>query len=489
MKRVFLAIIDPPWLFLILGWPVFVIMAMIYAWPSSMDEFVDTAPTPQRKLAILREIKGAELRVVLEFAGGVLKKLARVVPDEDERAELDRAQEKLRERIEKGVVPPSAVDKDDNDDKAAASGDKSGDKPGDKSGDRSADKSADPPKTDADAAAPSAKPSDSKAARKAEKLAEKRARDRERKRDLPGIGIEVNDKGDLHVDLGFVDHSLAAKLESTYGKGPLPVVEPEFKQRIYEGVQRRVHQFVFGVLTVVMLILSFPLFVASKIVMSIVRAFSNRAAQSEKVAQQNSLARQLTEARLAAMQAQIEPHFLFNTMASVQQLIETDPPAAAKMQADLIKYLRGAVPQMRESTSTLAREIELSTAYLDILKIRMEHRLTYSIDVPPELMGAGFPPMMLPTLVENAIKHGLEPLTSGGEIRIAAAAVNGKLRVSVADTGMGFAHQPGKGVGLSNVRERLAAMYGRNAQLIVEPNQPRGAKLTIEIPLPRSQTP
>jgi LytS/YehU family sensor histidine kinase len=189
------------------------------------------------------------------------------------------------------------------------------------------------------------------------------------------------------------------------------------------------------------------------------------------------------------MQAQIEPHFLFNTMASVQQLIETDPPAAAKMQADLIKYLRGAVPQMRGSGSTLGREVELSTAYLDILKIRMEDRLTYVIDVPAELNGAAFPPMMLPTLVENAIKHGLEPMTAGGEIRITAAEAGGKLRVTVADTGMGFAHEPGKGVGLANVRERLAAMYGKNAQLIVEPNLPRGAKLTMEVPLPRPKKP
>jgi LytS/YehU family sensor histidine kinase len=243
-----------------------------------------------------------------------------------------------------------------------------------------------------------------------------------------------------------------------------------------------------GILAVVLLVLAFPLFLLSKIVASIIRAFSSRAEVSEKAAEQSDLARQLTEAKLAALQAQIEPHFLFNTLASVRQLILTDPEAAAKMQADLIKYLRAAIPQMRESTTTLAREAELSRAYLDILKVRMENRLSWTIDIPPALGAAGFPPMMLPTLVENAIKHGLEPLTQGGEIRISATAAGGKLRVSVADTGVGFADEPGGGVGLANVRERLASLYGKQAQLIVEPNWPRGAKMTIEIPYAGSAT-
>jgi LytS/YehU family sensor histidine kinase len=206
-------------------------------------------------------------------------------------------------------------------------------------------------------------------------------------------------------------------------------------------------------------------------------------------AEKNLLERQVLEARLQLMQAQIEPHFLFNTLASVRQLILTDPEAAAKMQGDLIKYLRAAIPQMRESTTTLAREAELSRAYLDILKVRMENRLGWTIDIPPALGAAGFPPMMLPTLVENAIKHGLEPLTQGGEIRISATAAGGKLRVSVADTGAGFADEPGGGVGLTNVRERLASLYGKQAQLIVEPNRPRGAIMTIEIPYAGGEIP
>jgi hypothetical protein len=461
MKRLLLLIFDPPWLLLIFGWPVFIIIAFIYAWPANMEEFVDTAPTPEMKLAVLREIRAAEQRVVLEFASGVLKRVLLLAPDAEGREGIARAQEKIRERIAQAAQPAGPIENDDAADQAS---------------EKDKAPSADKPSADSSPASPSAKPHD--------KTAGKRSKSR-RNRNHPGFGIEVNDKGDLHVDLGFVDHSLAMSLEAKYGKGPLPAVDAAEKQGIYDGVKQRIRHFVQGVVTIVLLVLAFPMFVLSKILVSILRAFSSRAARSEKVAQENSLARQLTEARLAAMQAQIEPHFLFNTMASVQQLIETDPAAAARMQTNLIKYLRGAVPQMRESTSTLAREVELSTAYLDILKIRMEHRLSYAIDVPPELMSAAFPPMMLPTLVENAIKHGLEPLTEGGEVRVTAVSTGGKLRVTVADTGMGFSDQPGKGVGLANVRERLAAMFGKNAQLIVEPNQPRGARFTIEIPLPR----
>jgi uncharacterized alkaline shock family protein YloU len=530
MKRVLLAVFDPPWLLLLLGWPVLIFAAMVYAWPSNMDEYIDEAPTPEMRLAVLREIRAAERRVVLEFAGGFLRRVAHMVPDAESQAGIARAQERIRERIEETNQPPKATD-DNITDQTDKSTDKSAEKSVEKSTTTSKPAGADagkssktqddkrvgkrtgnrtpgvavdvndkgvhvdvnvdnPTVSPVERAAATEKPVDADAGKTPGTRVDKRSEKRKRSRNMdPGFGVDVNDKGELHVDLGFVDRGLATSLESKYGKGDLPVLDAAKKQEIYEAIQSRVRHFVRGGIIIILLLLAFPALVVSKIVVSVVRAFSSRAEQSEKVAQQSSLARQLTEARLAAMQAQIEPHFLFNTMASVQQLIETDPAAAAKMQTNLIKYLRGAVPQMRENTSTLAREVELSTAYLDILKIRMEDRLTYAIDVPANLLGTPFPPMMLPTLVENSIKHGLEPLTAGGEIRITAAQAGAKLRVCVADTGMGFAHQPGKGVGLGNVRERLTAMYGRNAQLIVEPNSPRGAKLTIEIPYPPAKTP
>src|SRR6185369_10042910 len=130
-----------------------------------------------------------------------------------------------------------------------------------------------------------------------------------------------------------------------------------------------------------------------------------------------------------------------------------------EMTGHLIQYLRNALPKMRESVSTIGQEIELARAYLNILQMRMGRRLAFEIAVPPELMEAPFPPLMLPSLVENAIKHGLEPQREGGTVRITAETVDDRLRMVVADTGRGFSEAPGAGVGLANIRERLAALY------------------------------
>ncbi len=184
------------------------------------------------------------------------------------------------------------------------------------------------------------------------------------------------------------------------------------------------------------------------------------------------------------MQAQVEPHFLFNTLASVDYLIETDPARASRMQKNLIQYLRAALPQMREGSTTLGKEIALCRAYLEILKVRMEDRLQFAIAVPQGLASAQFPPMMLQSLVENAIKHGLEPKAEGGSLTISADVADGNLRVTVADSGLGFAAaaRPGTGVGLANVRERLAALYGGRARLSIEANTPSGTIATVEVP-------
>ena len=462
MKRILQTIFDPPWWFVLLGWPVMFVALIFYAWPSSMDGYVDNAATPQMKLALVREIRGSEQRVVLEFASQMLQRISRFALDESSMDSIDKALEEIQARIDRGYVPPKpkAAEKKpetaENKPEARAKTAEAEDK----------DSGADAP-TSADKKRPLSR-------------AERRALEKLKRSNR--FGIEIRDKDDIHINLGLLSDYQARSLESKYGAEVLPHVDQLVKDEIYSGVKRRGRNFLAGTVSILMLILLFPLVILSKIVAAIIRMFSSKAETSLKVAEENALARQLTEARLAAMQAQIEPHFLFNTMASVQQLIVTDPPAAAKMQADLIKYLRAAIPQMREAKSTLSREAELSRAYLDILKIRMEDRLAYVIDISDALGAESFPPMMLPTLVENAIKHGLEPRTEGGEIRISASAGGGKLRVSVTDTGMGFSEQAGQGVGLANVRERLTAMYGRQAQLIVEPNLPRGAIVTIEIP-------
>jgi LytS/YehU family sensor histidine kinase len=139
---------------------------------------------------------------------------------------------------------------------------------------------------------------------------------------------------------------------------------------------------------------------------------------------------------------------------------------------------------MREGSTTLGKEVQLCRAYLEILRFRMEDRLQYTVTVPQGLQSAQFPPMMLQSLVENSIRHGLEPKPEGGSLTISADIANGRLRVTVADTGLGFAvaAQPGTGVGLANVRERLAALYSGAARLSIEANSPNGTIVTIEVP-------
>jgi signal transduction histidine kinase len=217
-----------------------------------------------------------------------------------------------------------------------------------------------------------------------------------------------------------------------------------------------------------------------------------KAAQATETAEAESLRRQVVEARMAAMQAQVEPHFLFNTLASIDHLIETDPPRASQMQKNLIALLRASMPTMREAAGNgktqgvreLGREIDVIRPYLEILKVRMEERLTTEIDVPEGLLSAEFPPMMIQTLVENAIKHGLEPKPEGGLLRLAAQIVHGKLQVTVADTGLGFgrAATAGTGVGLANIRERLQMLYGPKATLTVAENKPSGTVVTLTVP-------
>jgi hypothetical protein len=217
-----------------------------------------------------------------------------------------------------------------------------------------------------------------------------------------------------------------------------------------------------------------------------------KAAQATETAEAESLKRQVVEARMAAMQAQVEPHFLFNTLASIDHLIETDPPRASQMQKNLIALLRASMPTMREANGSgdrqgvrdLGREIAVIRPYLEILKVRMEERLSTDISVPEGLLSAEFPPMMIQTLVENAIKHGLEPKAEGGRLGLIAEIVHGKLQVTVADTGLGFgkAATAGTGVGLANIRERLQLLYGPRASLTVAANTPSGTVVTITVP-------
>jgi len=211
-----------------------------------------------------------------------------------------------------------------------------------------------------------------------------------------------------------------------------------------------------------------------------------QAAMHQAAAERHLHGKQLLEARLQLMQAQIEPHFLFNTLSSVQHLVDTDPPAASRMLGDLIKYLRAAMPQMREQGTTIGREAELARAYLAIQRVRIGNRFDFSIDIPEILLERRFPPMMLLTLAENAVKHGFETKSCCGEIRVTAHETGNELVIEVRDNGAGLATDCPAGVGLANVRERLSTLYGEAARLTIEENVPSGVCARITVP---NQTP
>jgi signal transduction histidine kinase len=208
-------------------------------------------------------------------------------------------------------------------------------------------------------------------------------------------------------------------------------------------------------------------------------------------AERESMQRQLSETKMQMMQAQVEPHFLFNTLASVEYLIETNPPRASAMQRSLIQYLRAVLPQMRDNAvvTNLGREADMVKAYLNLLKMRMEERLTVDMQIPDALRTAAFPPMMLQSMVENAIKHGLECKSEGGTLRIVAEVAGSKLRVIVTDDGVGFGVVPsdGTGLGLPTIRERLKLLHGDQAQLHIAANTPSGVIATIEVPFQLSK--
>jgi len=194
------------------------------------------------------------------------------------------------------------------------------------------------------------------------------------------------------------------------------------------------------------------------------------------------LERQALDARLAVLTAQIEPHFLFNTLANVQALVDSGSPRAAPVLKSLIAYLRAAMPKLQEGgLSTLRDELDLVRAYLDLMQLRMPDRLQVAFDVDPALLALRFPPMLLLTLVENAVRHGIDPSEQGGRIDVGGRldAPSRRAHLWVADTGLGLRGPPGAGTGLENTRERLRGVFGACAQLDLLPQQPRGARAEL----------
>jgi len=209
--------------------------------------------------------------------------------------------------------------------------------------------------------------------------------------------------------------------------------------------------------------------------------------RTEAKARAETIERQALQAQLRLLQAQIEPHMLFNTLANLQGLIAIDPQQASTMLDHLIQYLRATLSATRAETTTLAQEFEAAEAYLGLMAVRMGPRLAYRCILPAELRGARLPAMLLQPLVENAIIHGLEPKIEGGTVTVEASARAGLLEICVSDTGLGLddtqTAAKGTGVGVTTTRERLQVLYGARANLTLIPAQPHGVLARLTLPL------
>jgi LytS/YehU family sensor histidine kinase len=201
----------------------------------------------------------------------------------------------------------------------------------------------------------------------------------------------------------------------------------------------------------------------------------------------SAMERELLDARLRLLQAQIEPHFLFNTLANIEALVESGSDKAAPVLRHLIAYLRAAMPRLSDADATLESELQLVRAYLELMRMRMPDRLQFTIAVAPELCGIQFPAMALLTLVENAVRHGIDPSTEGGSIEVGGTIdrSSGMVTLSVSDTGAGMAETAQPGTGLANVRTRLNAFFGPHARLHLHEAIPHGLRVELIFP-PRS---
>lgn len=209
----------------------------------------------------------------------------------------------------------------------------------------------------------------------------------------------------------------------------------------------------------------------------------NSIAIREANLQQLANEKQLMEAHLKLLQAQIEPHFLFNTLSNVLSLIDEEPKRASMMLENFTKYLRVSLQRTRQEQTTLEDELDLLRNYLDIHTIRMGERLKYHIEVPKVFHNISLPPLLLQPLVENAIKHGLAPSLEGGTIHISATAESNILNITIVDTGIGLQEEHGTGMGLNNIRARMRALYGKQAKMTILQNIPCGVHVNLSLPL------
>lgn len=453
-----------PW-WALLGGGLFLFLCLaVFTTPFHLINLEKSGRTAAENRAIKSEINTAFSESAIDMARGVVKEMHQRTRDPESRAELEKALseiEQAREAVREAGAEAARVQRDANQEAAAAMNE--------------AARAIAEAQRETDRALKDAGPEADKV-RKAlrDSLAAAR-KAREEAHHAPPAALPavppVPESG-----AGPASPPSPPSVQS-------PALPPEVKQDIRKKVTGDLYRIGIGAGLILIFIPLFVLAIVSKFFIDRSRAATAMAETQRKEAEYHQMSRQVTEAKLSALQAQVEPHFLYNTLASVQALTEVDPQKANEMTGHLIQYLRNALPKMRESVSTVGQEIELVRAYLNILRMRMGKRLEFTIDVPAELMDAPFPPLMLPSLVENAIKHGLEPQREGGTVTIRAEAAGGRLRMIVEDTGRGFSETPGTGVGLTNVRERLAALYGETGKLTLEAREPQGVVATIEMPL------
>lgn len=199
--------------------------------------------------------------------------------------------------------------------------------------------------------------------------------------------------------------------------------------------------------------------------------------------ERSELERKALDARFRLLQAQVEPHFLFNTLANVQALVDAGSPQASRVLESLIAYLRAAVPRLHDPTTTLGQELHLVRAYLDVMHMRMPDRLQFALRIDPAAKELRCPPMTLLTLVENAVRHGIDPSEEGGRIEISVRLREGRCQVRVTDTGVGLRSAgDGLGTGLSSLRERLQLAFDGDAQLRLTELPPHGVCAELEFP-------
>ena len=213
------------------------------------------------------------------------------------------------------------------------------------------------------------------------------------------------------------------------------------------------------------------------------REYEMLTAKLQMQAEQDRLDSQLSETRLRLLQAQIEPHFLFNTLGAVQQLAQTESPRAADLTANLITFLRASLGDMRTEQVTLQAELALIEAYLKVMKTRLGNRLQFSLSLPPALADVRIPGMLVLTLVENAIKHGIEPSLRGGTIDVVVTEQGAQYQIEVRDTGAGESLPTTFGVGLSNLKERVQLAYGAAGSFTLQAQEPHGMRATLRLPL------